>query len=91
MHNRVMHQRWRANEDLQIILDRHAAVVYMVKYVYKGEQSGRSLQGIYRSVMQNAQDSDNPVSKMISLMIWCVDRRDVGGGKASRMIFDGKH
>ena len=63
----------------------------MVKYASKVEKSGRSLQNIYRSVMQNAQDSDNPISKLRSVMIRCVDRRDVGGGEASRMIFGGKH
>ena len=77
--------------DLQLILDRHAAVAYMVKYASKGEQGGRSLLNIYRSVMQHAQDSDNPISKLRSLMIRSVDRRDVGGGEVSRMIFGGKH
>ena len=76
--------------DIHIILDRHTTVAYMVKHTSKGERSGRSLQGIYRSVMQNAQDSDNPVSEMRSLMIRCVDHRDVGGGEASRLIFGGK-
>ena len=47
-----MHQHWKANVDHQIILDSHAAVAYMVKYTSKTEQSGRSLQNIYRSVIQ---------------------------------------
>ena len=76
--------------DLQLILDRHAAVAYMVKYSSKGGRSGRSLQNIYRSVMQNAQDSDSPISKLRSLMIRCVDRRNVGGGGDTRMIYGGK-
>ena len=76
--------------DLQLILDRHAAVAYMVKYASKGEQSGKTLQNIYRSVMQNAQVSNNPVSKLIPLMIRCVDRRNVGGGGDTRMIYGGK-
>ena len=37
MHNRVMHQHWRTKVDLQLILDRHAVVAYMVKYASKGE------------------------------------------------------
>ena len=91
MHNRVMHQHWKANVDFQLIFDRHAAVAYMVKYASKGEQSAWSLQNICRSVMQNAQDSDNLFSKLRSLMIRCIERRDVGGGESSRMIFRGKH
>ena len=37
MHNRVIYQLWRDNVDLQVILDRHAAVAYMVKYASKCE------------------------------------------------------
>ena len=77
--------------DIHIILDRHTTVAYMVKHTSKGERSGRSLQNIYRSVMQNAHDIDNPVSMLIYQMIRCVDRRDVRGCVASRMIFGGKH
>ena len=73
------------------ILDSHAAVAYIVKYVSKGEQSVTSLQNIYRSVIQNAQNSDNSVSKLRSLMIRSVDRRDLGGDEASSMIFGGKY
>ena len=76
---------------LQIILDRHATVAYMVKYASNGEQSGRSLQNIFRSVMQKVQDSDNPVSKLRSQNVCCVDRRDVRGGEASIILFGGKH
>ena len=37
------------------------------------------------------KNPDNPVSELRSLMIRCVERRDVWGDEASRMIFGGKH
>ena len=36
MHNRFICQNWRGNTDMQMILDRNAAIRYMVKYATKG-------------------------------------------------------
>jgi hypothetical protein len=35
VHNRLLCQHWRANMDMQIILDISAAINYMVKYAAK--------------------------------------------------------
>ncbi len=37
VHNRLITQNWRANTDMQIILDISAAINYMVKYATKGK------------------------------------------------------
>lgn len=37
MHNRLITQNWRANTDMQIILDISACINYMVKYATKGK------------------------------------------------------
>ena len=39
-HNRLICHHWRGNVDMSIILDRHRAISYMVKYATKGEKKG---------------------------------------------------
>ena len=36
VHNRSLFHHWRANMDMQIIIDSTAAINYMVKYACKG-------------------------------------------------------
>ena len=49
IHSRTMLHHWRANIDLQLILDPHAAMTYMVKYATKPESSGSSMQSIMKA------------------------------------------
>jgi len=51
MHNRSICHNWRGNVDLQIILDKNAAINYMVKYATKSEKTGKSLQQIYNEIV----------------------------------------
>ncbi len=54
LHNRLICHHWRANVDMQPILDRHAAVAYMVKYATKGEKASSNLKEDsiwYRSIV----------------------------------------
>jgi hypothetical protein len=37
-HCRMIVENWRANIDIQVILDQQAAINYMVKYVSKGKK-----------------------------------------------------
>jgi hypothetical protein len=39
VHNRLLCHHWRANVDMQIILDISAAISYMVKYATKGKSN----------------------------------------------------
>ena len=39
IHNRLICHHWRGNVNMSIILDRHRAISYMVKYATKGNQS----------------------------------------------------
>ncbi|EPZ36338.1 hypothetical protein ROZALSC1DRAFT_29659 [Rozella allomycis CSF55] len=59
IHNRLQHHHWRANVDMQIILDKHAAIRYMVKYASKGEKESGQLQDVYNTVKRNAKEDDS--------------------------------
>ena len=67
--NRLIYQHWRANVDMQIILDVQAAISYMVKYATKGEKSGDSLNQIFRDVIGKADVTDNPNTKFRSILL----------------------
>jgi hypothetical protein len=43
VHNRLICHHWRANVDMQIILDISAAISYMVKYATKGEKNKKRI------------------------------------------------
>lgn len=47
--NRVMLQHWRANVDLQVIVDVEACVRYMFKYAAKSEPRSQPIQSLYKS------------------------------------------
>ena len=79
MHNRIICQNWCANVDMQIILDQAAAIAYMVKYATKAEKAGSSLTDLYRTVILNAKEDDNTLTKLRSLMLKTVTgKRDLG-------------
>jgi hypothetical protein len=59
MHNRSFCHSWRGNVDLQIILDKSAAINYMVKYATKSEKTGKPLQQIYEDVIAPCVEDDN--------------------------------
>lgn len=87
VHNRLISQSWRANVDLQLILDITSAINYIVKYASKGEKASRSLVSIYNEVMNNARDEEDPNTKLRSLMIHSVaGKRDLGSGEISRYL-----
>ena len=59
----------------------------MVKYATKGEKEGRGLTAIFNDVIGKASDTDNPQTKMRSLMINSVcGKRDIGQCEISRLL-----
>jgi hypothetical protein len=91
VHNRSMLEHWCANVDLQLILDHHAAMNYMVKYASKQERSGNTLQQVIKTIINKADVTDNAGSAFRSSIIRSIGHRDIGKGEASRILFSGHH
>ena len=73
---------------MQIILDQAQAISYMVKYATKVEKTGNSLKDLYKSVIFNSKENDNPNSKLRSLMLKSVaGKRDLGQCEVCRLLF----
>ena len=62
--------------DIQIILDKEAAVRYMVKYATKGEKRSDKAAELFARVM--AGDDGDPSFKWRRLMLKCIGNRDMG-------------
>lgn len=91
VHNPIMCQGWRANVDLQVIVDKEAAINYMVKYASKGEKAGRNLVHLYKSTFDNATSADNPASRLRSLMLRTIaTQRDLGQCEITRLLLSNK-
>lgn len=66
-------------------------MAYTVKYVSKAEKEGASLKSVFNSTIQPAKDSDNPQTKIRSLMIRSTGQRDIGMAETCRQSIGGKH
>ncbi|RNA15588.1 ATP-dependent DNA helicase PIF1 [Brachionus plicatilis] len=91
MHNCLICHHWRGNVDMQVILDKSAAINYMVKYATKGEKAGQSLCKMFKDVIENSSQDDNPQTKIRSLMLRSIaGKRDLGQCEVSRLLLSDK-
>ena len=87
MKKRLICQHWRANVDMQIILDVQSAISYMVKYATKGEKAGASMNQIFRDVIGKADVTDNANTKFRSILLKSIaGTRDIGQCEVTRLI-----
>lgn len=81
-----MLQHWRANVDLQVIVDVQACARYMVKYAAKGEPRSQSVQSLYRSCVAHLNDSSNARKALRSAIVCSVVERDFSAQETSHML-----
>jgi hypothetical protein len=89
-HNRTMLEYWKANVDITIIIDYHAAVSYLTKYISKPESKGRQLESLFRAALVNATENTSPQSRFRSVMIKSIEGKNVGKFEACRQLMGGK-
>ena len=58
-HNRFMFQNWRANVDLQVIVDVNACARYMGKYAAKGEPRSQSVQSLFTACVNSSNSTSS--------------------------------
>lgn len=90
-HQRLMLQNWRANVDLQVIIDVEACARYMAKYATKGEAKSTSATAIFATCVGKLSDNDNPLTALRSSMLRAVGERDFSAqetdGSASVQLY----
>jgi hypothetical protein len=85
-----MLEYWKANVDITIIIDYHAAVSYLTKYISKPESKGREMQKLFRDALINAPDTANPQSRLRSIMIKSIEGKNISKFEATRQLMGGK-
>ena len=71
-----MIQHWRANVDLQIIVDVDACARYMAKYATKGEPRSQAVSSIFKSSVHHLSDNSDAHKVLRSAMVRSVSERD---------------
>lgn len=85
-HNRLLLQNWRANVDLQIIVDIQACARYMAKYVAKGEPRSQAVSEIFNSCVSTQCDGSDARSVLHRAMIKAVGERDFSAQETAHML-----
>ena len=74
---RLQLQGWRANCDIQVIIDYHSCLEYIAKYASKGEKMSTVAKDAFTSVLANSQNVDNGRKAIKKLMMRTVGQRDM--------------
>ena len=85
-HNRTMLQYWRANVDMQIIVDVEACARYMAKYAAKAEQKSKALDSIFKSCVNNLTETGDSHKVLRSAMVRAVGERDFSSQETAHML-----
>ena len=85
-HSRLLLQNWRANVDLQVVVDVHACARYMAKYVAKSESRSKSVSDIFTSCVQPCPQDGNSRSALRRSMIRAEGKRDFSAQETAHML-----
>ena len=81
-HNRVMLENWRANVDLQVIVDKNACA----QYAAKGKPRSKQASEILGSCMSRLQDNDQVSSAFKKAIIQVAGDRDMAAQETAHML-----
>ena len=59
-HQCLQLQGWRANCDIQVVIDYHACSEYLTKYASKGEPRSSVMKDAINSIVQNCNSQSSP-------------------------------
>ncbi|CAB4041852.1 Hypothetical predicted protein [Paramuricea clavata] len=82
----MMITNWRANVDLQVIVDEKACARYMAKYAAKGEPRSKSASEILKLSVSSLQNDDQVSSAFKKAMIQVAGDRDMAAQETAHML-----
>ena len=91
-HNRFLLQNWRANVNIQLLLDWEDVVRYLVKYVSKQEKRSQPILDLFKSTVCR-DDYDETVgtkTRLRKVFLKAVGERDITAQETSRLLLGGK-
>jgi hypothetical protein len=69
-------QSWRANCDIQVVIDHYACVEYLTKYAAKGEPRTPVLKAAFNRIMSNVPCNSNPHKAIKKVVMKTIGERD---------------
>ena len=75
-HQQLQLQGWRANCDIQVVIDDYACVEYLTKYAAKGEPRSPLLKQAFNSVVQSADNNSDPHKAIKKVVMKTLGERD---------------
>ena len=75
-HQHLQLQGWRANCDIQVVIDHYACVEYLTKYAAKGEPRSPMLKQAFNSIVQNVDNSTDPRRAIKKIVMKSLGERD---------------
>ena len=85
-HQKIQLVGWRANCDMQVILDYHACVEYLCKYAAKGEPRSNTLKNTFNAVVNNLKTSIDPVMVMKKIITKSLGERDFSSQETMHLL-----
>jgi len=76
-HQRLQLQGWRANCDIQVIIDYHSCLEYIAKYASKAEKISSVAREAFTSVLCESSNQNDSKSTLRKLMMRAVGQRDM--------------
>ena len=81
-----MLRHWRANVDLQVVVDVDACARYTAKYVSKSEPRSKPVTRILKECMDRLQDTDQAASALMKAMIQVPGEYDMGAQETAHLL-----
>ncbi|XP_028394482.1 uncharacterized protein LOC114518676 [Dendronephthya gigantea] len=75
-HQQLQLQGWRANCDIQVVIDHYACVEYLTKYTAKGEPRSPLLKHAFNSIVQNVYVNSDPHKAIKKVVMKTLGERD---------------
>ncbi len=75
-HQHLQLQGWRANCDIQVVIDHYACVKYLTKYAAKGEPRSPMLKQAFNSIVQNVDSNTDPHRAIKKVIMKSLGERD---------------
>ena len=75
-HQRLQLQGWRANCDIQVVIDYHACVEYLAKYASKGEPRSSVMKDAFNCIVRHCNSDSSPTKLIKKIIMKSLGQRD---------------
>ena len=85
-HNRVMLQNWRANVDMQVIVDVEAWARYMAKYAAKAEPRSKAATAVFKTCVDKLTSESDAAMALRTSMLRSIGERDFSAQETAHLL-----